>query len=574
MKKPSIKKHTTKYLITICAALAACVVIFLLGLRVDSAFNRDFAVKNLKVTQEGEGIQAVWKGPDPEKFPGRTYEIVVKMGLDTYNIENIEEDEAYLTNVKLGEETVIMVFARDRDGNYSRAATGSIDTKKLEQEIIFDRESYAGFEGKTVDIEVSCRGDVSSSSANSKVAVIGKDATKEKNTKDGSGHRVSNIDGSSSHGNLKVKLKKEGTTKINVQASGNDIYKPAKASVEITAYPDSLDTPVAKAEYVSDSRVKISWEKVEYAKGYELLKYNPARESYVRMADFDGNVTETEITRDAGKYALCAVTSIGDVTVESDRSEPVTVASTAEKAKTYGSSTNIVNLNSSNLDTVATIRGPGNNHVPQSMSLVDGNYVITFVNSGGTSASLVAYDRDGKKVSTMNVGNIGHANGTTYNPNTGNYYSVRTHKSYRSPLCTVIDGDTGKVTKKFNLPRQASGIAYDESNNKYYVSKGNQVYVMDENFNMERTIAKKRYNHTQDIGAYNGVVLVCTWVSGNTSYIDMYRTSDGAYLGGYNVSIGEIESCVVDDGYLVIDMNTRGSRAEKIYRTKERIAIP
>ena len=67
---------------------------------------------------------------------------------------------------------------------------------------------------------------------------------------------------------------------------------------------------------------------------------------------------------------------------------------------------------------------------------------------------------------------------------------------------------------------------------------------------------------------------MCTWVNGNTSYIDLYRVSDKAYLGSYDVSIGEIESCVVDDGYLVILMNMRGTSTDRLYKTKERIAIP
>lgn len=565
-----------QYIVTICVALATCVVMFFVLFNVDSSFNKEFTVSKLVLTQNEDAVEATWKGPHEENFAGMSYEVVVKIGMDSHTISGIEEPEVQLTGLKLGEDTVVKVFAVDSSGSFSRGVSDHIQTKKVKQEIAFDKDSYVGFEGKTVQIGVKGQGDVESASKNEKIATIQKRETKDVNTagKDGSGHRVSKIDGSVSSSVISLKLKNEGSTNVVVSASGNDIYKPAKAKVKVTAYPDSLDTPQLKVEYISDSRVSLTWDEVEYAKGYELSKYNPAAEKYVKIRDFDADERKIEITRQVGDYALCATTSIGDVTVESDRSEPAKVESTAAKAKTYKSSTNIVNLNTSNLENVATIRGPGNNHVPQSMSFADGNYVITFVNSGGTSASLVAYDRNGKKVSSHDVGNIGHANGTTYNPNTGKYYSVRTHKGTRTPLCTVIDGESYKVTKKFNLPRQASGIAYDESNNKYYVSKGNQVYVMGDNFNMERTIAKKRYNHAQDIGAYNGVALVCTWVSGNTSYIDMYRTSDGAYLGGYNVSIGEIESCIVDDGYLVIDMNTRGSRDEHIYRTKERIAIP
>ena len=115
-----------------------------------------------------------------------------------------------------------------------------------------------------------------------------------------------------------------------------------------------------------------------------------------------------------------------------------------------------------------------------------------------------------------------------------------------------------------------------ETNNKYYLSKGNEIYVCDDEFNVEKFIWKRiRYNHAQDIGAYNGVAMVCTWVSGNTSYIDLYRISDGAYLGSYDVSIGEIESCFVDDKHLIILMNNgTGGMGDCILRTVDPIAIP
>ena len=152
---------------------------------------------------------------------------------------------------------------------------------------------------------------------------------------------------------------------------------------------------------------------------------------------------------------------------------------------------------------------------------------------------------------------------------------AKTHKGYKTASCSTYDGTTKKSTGTITLPRKTSGIAYDESNDCFYLSKGNEIYVCDSEFTVQKFIHKKaRYNHAQDIGAYNGVVLVCTWVNGNTSYIDLYRVSDKAYLGSYDVSIGEIESCVVDDGYLVILMNMRGTSTDRLYKTKERIAIP
>ena len=99
--------------------------------------------------------------------------------------------------------------------------------------------------------------------------------------------------------------------------------------------------------------------------------------------------------------------------------------------------------------------------------------------------------------------------------------------------------------------------------------------MTDSDFKVEQFIWKRiRYNHAQDIGGHNGVALVCTWVSGNESYIDLYRTSDGAYLGGYRVPIGEIESCFVDDRHLIILMNNATRYGDCILRTKEPIDLP
>nr|MCR5035458.1 hypothetical protein [Clostridia bacterium] len=62
----------------------------------------------------------------------------------------------------------------------------------------------------------------------------------------------------------------------------------------------------------------------------------------------------------------------------------------------------------------------------------------------------------------------------------------------------------------------------------------------------------------------------CIWTGGKSSYIDMYRESDGAYIGSYSVPLGEIESCCMDDGHLVILIN-KGT--DVIYRTKDRIDL-
>ena len=140
----------------------------------------------------------------------------------------------------------------------------------------------------------------------------------------------------------------------------------------------------------------------------------------------------------------------------------------------------------------------------------------------------------------------------------------------------MFNAETRKLIDKIDMPVACISIAYDISNDKFYLADRTKLYVCDSSFKIEKTFAKTvRLRSTQDIGAYNGAILVCTWPGELKSYIDIYRISDGAYLGSYDVSLGEIESCDVDDGYLVILVNIIGGIDEdKIYRTKARIDIP
>jgi len=125
-----------------------------------------------------------------------------------------------------------------------------------------------------------------------------------------------------------------------------------------------------------------------------------------------------------------------------------------------------------------------------------------------------------------------------------------------------------KPKATLSLFTSPSGIAYDRSNNRYYISGGNHIDVTDTSFNKIKRITRKRYHKPQDIGAYNGVVLSCIWPGGGTSYVDYYRVSDGGYLGSIEVPFGEIESACVNDGHLVILMSSG-----KIYWVNKRISI-
>ena len=245
-----------------------------------------------------------------------------------------------------------------------------------------------------------------------------------------------------------------------------------------------------------------------------------------------------------------------------------------EDAKAYSSLTTVKTIDSSDVDVVTYLTGNQSSKNPQSMCFTGDKYVVAFSNRSNTSGILEAYDTDGNQVETVSTGSISHANGCTYNPNTGDIYIMRTYAGHKIHSIAVFDGETLDQQDSISTNRAPSGIAYDESNDKYYMSAGPRLYVTDGDMGLEKTIYRKRTHNSQDMGAYNGVALSCIWTGGSTSYIDMYRASDSAYIGSISVPLGEIESVVVNDGRFVILVNVIGSSRDAIYITKDRVSIP
>lgn len=502
-------------------------------------------VKNLQVEQNGFDLNITWDEMDCDG-----YDLVITQDNQRTAV-NTPDNSYTVKDIVLEKNYRIKVNARLKSGHKSRSAKAEILTRKLPQDLTVDIESYDGFKGDSFRVKAKGTGDITFSSGNSKTAKVNKKGL--------------------------VKLKNTGKTEIRVSAAGDALYADGEVTIPVNVYPEELTRPVnLKAKNVSDTRCELTWDRVGFASHYKIYRQNVHTKKYEHYRDTDTEETSIEITRDAGTYSVVAFNEIQDKTIKSPHAKSVQVQGTTEIANVYSSARTIKKLNSSNLTLLREINGDGETRTPQSLSQKDDCYVISYVNMSGTAGKIVSYRKsDVECVEIVPAEGMGHANGTTYNPNTNKFYMAKTHKGYKTASCSTYDGTTKKSTGTITLPRKTSGIAYDESNDCFYLSKGNEIYVCDSDFTVQKFIHKKaRYNHAQDIGAYNGVVLVCTWVNGNTSYIDLYRVSDKAYLGSYDVSIGEIESCVVDDGYLVILMNMRGTSTDRLYKTKERIAIP
>ncbi|MDO4393990.1 MAG: hypothetical protein Q4C80_06210 [Bacillota bacterium] len=542
--KKKLNSHK-KLIIAVISLIVSSIVGLALLIAVTNFGEDEYEINNLQVKQNKFSLDVSW---DPVE-DANGYSLLVYSGFGIPQSIKTDDTEITIDDITIDKRYRIVVSALEADGSSNGAAEKRIKTKKLKQKISVSDDEFEGFAGDGFTLTGTGKGKIEYVSGNSEIAEV---------TEDG-----------------QVTLQKAGTTTINVRADETKIYRAATVKVDIKVCPDTLDAPNIKIETEKSTEVSLSWTNNEYATEYQLFRMNPATDKYEKIKTVDKDTHQISIHRTQGKYGVKAVAVIREKTVSSDLSSPVNVKPAASEAQTYTKAHNLKEISKSDLHTIALIHGTGSTKVPQSMSYNGSEYIISYVNHGGTVGKFVVYDEKGKKVREKSEPGMGHANGATLNRNTGIIYVAKTHKKKYTAASYAYKESNLSPQGAFKLPRVTSGIAYDPTNDKYYLSKGNVVYVADSNFKVERSLHKKaRYNHAQDVGGYNGVVYVCTWVNGKTSYIDMYRTEDGAYLGSYYIPLGEIESCLVDDdGYLIILMNIKGTNDAYIYKTKERVSF-
>ena len=175
------------------------------------------------------------------------------------------------------------------------------------------------------------------------------------------------------------------------------------------------------------------------------------------------------------------------------------------------------------------------------------------------------YDHKTSVVNTIKKSNyFGHANGMTYNAKTDKIYVTKTsngsyktftHSEAKKNKPDFTDGTIYRYTNAKGVSSvDPGGIAYDSSNDKFYIGSGNSVYVYDSTLtNNILHITKARRDISQDIAGHNGKVLVIRYNKGGTvggsnlkktrNAVDIYNASNGNYEGSYIIKTkGELES--------------------------------
>ena len=440
-------------------------------------------VRNLRLTQEGFDIMANWDAVD-----NATYDVNVNRSGQIMALSGLADNNLTISNVTPGKLYSVTVRARLKSGDTRSAVRERIIAAKASQPIGVNVTEYYGFAGNDFKLKTTAVGEIAFRSDNREVAEVSADG--------------------------RVTMKQPGDANIIISATGDDFYEEVEKEIPVFVFPETLEKiRYAKVENIDGTRAVIRWRHNEHASAYNVLKRNPVTDEYDTVAEIPSDINYYEVTRDNYDYVVKGVAEVGGKRVDGKASDPAEVRGTAAQAPSYNGVKVIKTLDDKNMDLLAVIEGPEKTKLPQAICVTENKYVVTYLNKRGSRGNLVSYNKDGSFDKITNADGIGHGNGITYNPYTKILYVPKTQIFEKTKKLRVYDGESRKFQRTAEAPEATSCIAYDPTNNKYYFSYGETMYVSDGNFKLEKTLKKTvRWFHTQDIGGYNGTILVCTWL--------------------------------------------------------------
>lgn len=500
-------------------------------------------VRDFNLQQNNKGIDVTWKSSKKEKSWVLFYD-------DSFLPDKmkVKDGKKNIPVKKVPKEYKVAIISFDGFG-LPKYSSKTIYLKTLEQTIKIAGVKDGNLTGDKAKITAKAKGKITYSSSNKDVATVDK--------------------------NGNIKYKKEGVAFITVNAAKGDYYNQGKERLQVRVYPKELKTPTVSSKD-EGPYTELKWKEVKYADKYVLYRYNKQQAKYVAVKEIPANQTSIKVDREDSTYKVKAVAKLSDRDIKSDESTDLAIESPSKTAPAYDSIHLLKTLNEEDFKEVAFIKNQGNAVIPQSFCYTGENYIVSLVSRLGSDGALVPYSTKGKQ-GKLHFAEMGYANGSTYNPNTGKVYTVRSHKGITSNQCKTFQPGNEFKEESFELPMNASGIAYDEINGKYYLSSAGTIMVANADMQEEKKITKLRYNIAQDIGGHDGVILVTLWEGQKNSHIDLYREADGAYIGSYDIPLGEIESVTVVNKHLVVLMyNTtfKGKTGGHILMTKEPVTLP
>ena len=535
-----VLQHITKYIVPYTAALfLACSLLVYPFFTLDRPGVPHYQLHGFKHTQKNFDITVSWN----KDKKCEDYTVIVKKGWKR-KLYTTKKAHWKIKGVYPGEEYRVIVMGRRPWQGMSDAKAMNLKAVREYQEFETADGIRAGFKGDKTSVRTKAVGKVTYRSLTPENADVSKTGV--------------------------VTFKKAGDVQIQICAAGTELYRETKETINMKVFPKKLPTPEnLRITDADGDSVTFAWDKAEYAGKYRLYKekyFNS--ESYIPVTKESEKLT-AKVIRDGGNYKVKSINSVNGDSVESPQSDPVFVSPASESAKAKKSLSTIETLGTNNTKKITSL--PNNGYALQSMCVTDNGYIVTYAGRRNKGGKIYRFDFDGKSKKQVSTGNIGHGNGTTYNPENDSIYIAESAANHRSSKIARFKNDNLSRMSDIDVGFNPSAIAYDRYNGCYYLKTGRQITLCDSNFKDFGEIKLKRNNIPQDIGAYNGLVFVCTWSGGITSYIDVYRANDRAYIGSYRVALGELESCGVKDGKLVFTVNNGSS--DGLYITKKKIGL-
>ena len=279
--------------------------------------------------------------------------------------------------------------------------------------------------------------------------------------------------------------------------------------------------------------------------------------------DADADIKFGELRKGTFRYKVVVYTGKKGTTVIDEKFkvlEDELVAKLLANPKRGGFSNVIYTFSTENCSRVFGVNGYKDIHTTQGVAFTGKEYYVLYGTNDGQR--IVTYTASGqRKTAWAFPRNIGHPNGITWDPITKRCYIFKGNQ-FR---IYVWNPKTRKLSKS-RTPYSSSGVGYDDENKVLVASShtGMRVYSADGKFKHKYLFPRCThtfFHYIQDCGAYGDIAF--HGISGankaKSNFLDFYRISTGEYLGTVKITIGEIESAVVDnDGNLLMLINTLG----------------
>lgn len=384
--------------------------------------------------------------------------------------------------------------------------------------------------------------------------------------------------------------------------NGTTLYSNYTNEKSVTVKKLAIKTPsITSLSSPSSTSIRINYNK---DKGGNVQIHNITLNKYVKTSNANYYIYNGLRQSKKYEFEIRGYTTINGKTYYTSWSKKKSlskisykteIANKVKKLTSYSKSkvriTKVYNTN--NVKRIATLKKETNYRNLQAFCYDGTNYLVQYKRKDDEAdkygGKIKVYSKTGKLIKSSSIyKDLGHPNGMTCHKTTAKIYSANRGAKTTVPSAKygkklmVINKKTLKKEKFITLSDYINAIAYDDLNELYYGTYGRvRLMVYDKNMKKKKSYKinlKSNYDHTQDSGAYHGVLfqVYIKASKNNTNYIQLYRMSDGAYLGTYRLNIAntELESVIVDNGYLVFLVNHRGAGKHYIYKSTSKIAIP